>query len=80
MNAMPVHAEKDLEICASFFEIYIGKAYDLLDRKKRLKIMENAKQHVQVCVCGCGEGVVCECVGDGLVHVCARYVYSCICI
>ena len=48
MNALPENAKKDLTVNASFFEIYSGKVYDLLNKKVRLRILEDAKQQVQV--------------------------------
>ena len=48
LNAMPVNEKKDLTISASFFEIYSGKVYDLLNHKERLRILEDKKQQVQI--------------------------------
>ena len=48
LNALPENAKKDLTVSASFFEIYSGKVYDLLNKKVRLRILEDAKQQVQV--------------------------------
>ena len=48
LNALPDNAKKDLTVSASFFEIYSGKVYDLLNKKVRLRILEDAKQQVQV--------------------------------
>ena len=48
MNALPENTKKDLTVSASFFEIYSGKVYDLLNKKVRLRILEDAKQQVQV--------------------------------
>ena len=42
------HGNKDLCVSASFFEIYCGKVYDLLNEKKKLRILEDAKSKVQV--------------------------------
>ena len=50
LSALPENAKKDLTISASFFEIYSGKVYDLLNKKVRLRILEDAKQQVQVSV------------------------------
>uniref|UniRef100_A0A3P8UDR5 Kinesin-like protein n=2 Tax=Cynoglossus semilaevis TaxID=244447 RepID=A0A3P8UDR5_CYNSE len=38
----------DLQVYATFFEIYIGKVFDLLNRKTELKVLEDGKQQVQV--------------------------------
>ena len=48
LNSRPENAKKDLTISASFFEIYSGKVYDLINKKVRLRILEDAKQQVQV--------------------------------
>lgn len=38
----------DLIVGASFFEIYSGKVFDLLNKKVRLRVLEDHKQQVQV--------------------------------
>ncbi|XP_070195318.1 kinesin-like protein KIF2A isoform X6 [Littorina saxatilis] len=38
----------DLSVGASFFEIYSGKVFDLLNNKVRLRVLEDHKQQVQV--------------------------------
>nr|XP_033505886.1 kinesin-like protein KIF2C isoform X1 [Epinephelus lanceolatus]XP_033505887.1 kinesin-like protein KIF2C isoform X1 [Epinephelus lanceolatus] len=40
----------NLELCAyvSFFEIYNGKVYDLLNKKAKLRVLEDDRQQVQV--------------------------------
>ncbi|CAF2051681.1 unnamed protein product [Rotaria magnacalcarata] len=38
-----------IEIFATFYEISCGKVFDLLYNKKRLRVLENQKGHVQVC-------------------------------
>ena len=48
LNASPENSKKDLTVSASFFEIYSGKVYDLLNKKVRLRILEDAKGQVQV--------------------------------
>uniref|UniRef100_A0A1X7UMF4 Kinesin motor domain-containing protein n=3 Tax=Amphimedon queenslandica TaxID=400682 RepID=A0A1X7UMF4_AMPQE len=42
------HESKDLVVSSSFFEIYCGKVYDLLNNKKKLRILEDAKSKVQI--------------------------------
>lgn len=37
-----------LKLYISFFEIYGGRCYDLLNRKKKLAIREDARQQVQI--------------------------------
>ncbi|CAI8026232.1 Kinesin-like protein KIF2A, partial [Geodia barretti] len=44
----PEHSQKKLEVCASYFEIYLGKVFDLLNKKSRLRILENAQHEVQI--------------------------------
>ncbi|KAL1492761.1 hypothetical protein ABEB36_010964 [Hypothenemus hampei] len=38
----------NLVVSSSFFEIYSGKVFDLLNKKSKLKILEDGKQQVQV--------------------------------
>ncbi|XP_026670826.1 kinesin-like protein KIF2A isoform X2 [Ceratina calcarata] len=38
----------NLVICASFFEIYSGKVFDLLADKEKLRVLEDGKQQVQI--------------------------------
>ena len=38
----------NLAVYASFFEIYSGKVFDLLNAKSKLRVLEDAKQQVQV--------------------------------
>ncbi len=40
--------KKDLVIGCSFFEIYSGKVFDLLNKKAKLRVLEDGKQVVQV--------------------------------
>jgi len=37
-----------LNICASFFEIYGGRCYDLLNQHNKLAILEDKNQNVQI--------------------------------
>ncbi|XP_066255232.1 kinesin-like protein Klp10A isoform X1 [Euwallacea similis] len=53
----PKYRHLNLVISASFFEIYSGKVFDLLNKKQRLKILEDGKQ--KVVVVGLTEMVVC---------------------
>uniref|UniRef100_A0ABM0M9A9 Kinesin-like protein n=1 Tax=Saccoglossus kowalevskii TaxID=10224 RepID=A0ABM0M9A9_SACKO len=39
---------KDIIVCCSFFEIYSGKVFDLLNKKIKLRVLEDGKQQVQV--------------------------------
>lgn len=39
---------EDMSVSASFFEIYSGKVFDLLNGKAKLRVLEDAKQQVQV--------------------------------
>lgn len=38
-----------LTVWVSFFEIYAGKLYDLLNSRKRLEAREDGKQQVNIC-------------------------------
>lgn len=41
-------ANLDLSVYVSFFEIYNGKVYDLLNKKAKLRVLEDDRQQVQV--------------------------------
>ncbi|XP_076341314.1 kinesin-like protein KIF2A isoform X1 [Tachypleus tridentatus] len=40
--------DEDLTVTCSFFEIYSGKVFDLLNNKSKLRVLEDGKQQVQV--------------------------------
>lgn len=42
------YKKADLVVGASFFEIYSGKVFDLLNKKQKLRVLEDHKQQVQV--------------------------------
>ncbi|CAG2179709.1 unnamed protein product, partial [Oppiella nova] len=42
------YKSEDQTVFASFFEIYSGKVFDLLNGKAKLRVLEDAKQQVQV--------------------------------
>ncbi|XP_040000688.1 kinesin-like protein KIF2C isoform X2 [Xiphias gladius] len=42
------YANLDLSVYVSFFEIYNGKVYDLLNKKSKLRVLEDDRQQVQV--------------------------------
>ncbi|XP_004633895.1 kinesin-like protein KIF2B [Octodon degus] len=42
------YEQLDLKVYGTFFEIYGGKVYDLLNWKKKLQILEDGKQQIQV--------------------------------
>ncbi|XP_053536362.1 kinesin-like protein KIF2A isoform X1 [Ictalurus punctatus] len=48
MLKKPNYKNLDLQVYATFFEIYSGKVFDLLNRKTKLRVMEDGKQQVQV--------------------------------
>ncbi|KAI1900157.1 hypothetical protein AGOR_G00047120 [Albula goreensis] len=48
MIKKPHYKKLDLQVYATFFEIYSGKVFDLLNRKARLRVLEDGKQQVQV--------------------------------
>ncbi|XP_076019748.1 kinesin-like protein KIF2A [Genypterus blacodes] len=48
MLKKPAYKKLDLQVFATFFEIYSGKVFDLLNRKAKLRVLEDGKQQVQV--------------------------------
>lgn len=46
--SLPQH-RSTVEIFVTFYEIYCGKVFDLLNNKKRLRVLEDQKGLVQVC-------------------------------
>uniref|UniRef100_A0A3Q3WA31 Kinesin-like protein n=1 Tax=Mola mola TaxID=94237 RepID=A0A3Q3WA31_MOLML len=48
MLRKPNYKKLDLQVFATFFEIYSGKVFDLLNRKAKLRVLEDGKQQVQV--------------------------------
>ena len=44
----PEH-RSSIEIYVTFYEIYCGKVFDLLNNKKRLRVLEDQNGLVQVC-------------------------------
>ncbi|KAM5148146.1 kinesin-like protein KIF2C [Mantella aurantiaca] len=46
--AQPRYQDLDLGVYVTFFEIYNGKVFDLLNKKAKLRVLEDAKQQVQV--------------------------------
>ncbi|XP_069719057.1 kinesin-like protein KIF2C isoform X2 [Phaenicophaeus curvirostris] len=44
----PRYKNRDLEVYVTFFEIYNGKVFDLLNKKAKLRVLEDGKQQVQV--------------------------------
>uniref|UniRef100_A0A8C4S9G1 Kinesin-like protein n=1 Tax=Erpetoichthys calabaricus TaxID=27687 RepID=A0A8C4S9G1_ERPCA len=48
MQKKPNYKKLDLQVYATFFEIYSGKVFDLLNRKTKLRVLEDGKQQVQV--------------------------------
>ncbi|CAN9506517.1 unnamed protein product [Ophioblennius macclurei] len=48
MLEMPCYKTLDLQVFATFFEIYSEKVFDLLNRKERLRVLEDRRQQVQV--------------------------------
>ncbi|XP_037665417.1 kinesin-like protein KIF2B [Choloepus didactylus] len=59
----PIYETLDLKVYGTFFEIYGGKVYDLLNWKKKLQVLEDGNQQIQVV--GLQEQEVC-CVEDVL--------------
>ncbi|XP_072144270.1 kinesin-like protein KIF2A isoform X2 [Dermacentor andersoni] len=48
MLKSPQYRNEGLVVSSSFFEIYSGKVFDLLNAKKKLRVLEDGKQQVQV--------------------------------
>uniref|UniRef100_A0A668ANT0 Kinesin-like protein n=1 Tax=Myripristis murdjan TaxID=586833 RepID=A0A668ANT0_9TELE len=48
MLRKPNYKKLDLQVFSTFFEIYSGKVFDLLNRKAKLRVLEDGKQQVQV--------------------------------
>ncbi|KAM9474809.1 kinesin-like protein KIF2A isoform 3-T4 [Clarias gariepinus] len=48
MLKKPNFKKLDLQVYSTFFEIYSGKVFDLLNRKAKLRVLEDGKQQVQV--------------------------------
>ncbi|KAM9307117.1 kinesin-like protein KIF2A [Pholidichthys leucotaenia] len=48
MLVKPKYRKLDLQVFATFFEIYSGKVFDLLNCKAKLQVLEDGKQQVQV--------------------------------
>lgn len=44
----PKYRNDDLMVVASFFEIYSGKVFDLLNGKAKLRVLEDARNQVQI--------------------------------
>lgn len=44
----PAYRNEGFIVTASFFEIYSGKVFDLLNNKSKLRVLEDGKQQVQV--------------------------------
>ncbi|XP_057246592.1 kinesin-like protein KIF2C isoform X3 [Malurus melanocephalus] len=59
----PKYRSQNLEVYVTFFEIYNGKVFDLLNKKAKLRVLEDGKQQVQVVglqerPVGCAEDVI----------------------
>ncbi|XP_060062001.1 kinesin-like protein KIF2C isoform X1 [Erinaceus europaeus] len=48
LKNQPRYRNLGLEVCVTFFEIYNGKVFDLLNKKAKLRVLEDGKQQVQV--------------------------------
>ncbi|XP_026521440.1 kinesin-like protein KIF2C [Notechis scutatus] len=63
LQNQPRYRSQGLDIYVTFFEIYNGKLFDLLNKKAKLRVLEDGKQQVQVvglqevCV-NCAEDVI----------------------
>ncbi|XP_072199627.1 kinesin-like protein KIF2C isoform X2 [Excalfactoria chinensis] len=61
--SQPRYRSQNLEVYVTFFEIYNGKVFDLLNKKAKLRVLEDSKQQVQVVglqekQVGCAEDVI----------------------
>ncbi|NXK97711.1 KIF2C protein, partial [Formicarius rufipectus] len=61
--SQPRYRSQNLEVYVTFFEIYNGKVFDLLNKKAKLRVLEDGKQQVQVVglqerQVGCAEDVI----------------------
>nr|XP_034358731.1 kinesin-like protein KIF2C isoform X5 [Arvicanthis niloticus] len=48
LKSQPRYRSLNLEVYVTFFEIYNGKVFDLLNKKAKLRVLEDSKQQVQV--------------------------------
>ncbi|XP_004699537.1 kinesin-like protein KIF2C [Echinops telfairi] len=48
LKSQPRYRKLGLEVYVTFFEIYNGKVFDLLNQKAKLRVLEDGKQQVQV--------------------------------
>ncbi|XP_069498439.1 kinesin-like protein KIF2C isoform X2 [Ambystoma mexicanum] len=48
LQTQPRYKSMDLDVYVTFFEIYNGKVFDLLNQKAKLRVLEDGKQQVQV--------------------------------
>lgn len=48
LMASPKYKKENLTVYASYFEIYSGKVFDLLNKKKKLSVLEDGKNQIQV--------------------------------
>ncbi|XP_078187661.1 kinesin-like protein KIF2C isoform X2 [Callithrix jacchus] len=48
LKNQPCYRKLGLEVYVTFFEIYNGKLFDLLNKKAKLRVLEDGKQQVQV--------------------------------
>ncbi|XP_078527876.1 kinesin-like protein KIF2C isoform X2 [Lissotriton helveticus] len=48
LQSQPRYKSFDIDVYVTFFEIYNGKVFDLLNQKAKLRVLEDGKQQVQV--------------------------------
>ncbi|KAJ1169590.1 hypothetical protein NDU88_001482 [Pleurodeles waltl] len=48
LQSQPRYQSLDIDVYVTFFEIYNGKVFDLLNQKAKLRVLEDGKQQVQV--------------------------------
>ncbi|NXN92172.1 KIF2C protein, partial [Rhinopomastus cyanomelas] len=88
--SQPKYRNQGLEVFVTFFEIYNGKVFDLLNKKTKLRVLEDGKQQVQVVglqerKVSCAEDVIrmiemgsaCRTSGQSFANVCSSRSHAC---
>ncbi|OPJ76763.1 kinesin-like protein KIF2C isoform A [Patagioenas fasciata monilis] len=86
----PKYRNQNLEVYVTFFEIYNGKLFDLLNKKAKLQVLEDGKQQVQVVglqekKVSCAEDVIrmiemgsaCRTSGQSFANTCSSRSHAC---
>ena len=68
--ASPKYRKENLTVYASYFEIYSGKVFDLLNKKKKLSVLEDGKNQIQVLLVNLpADPPVCLPVCESVIHL-----------